>query len=114
MVSASPRVEQKPHDGDNQVTVLEDCGASGNYFDDQLILQPSQLSPLQGLQPSLLDFLEDTLNDNYVSSKEMSRDVCNYTAALDLNINTPADRGGLHSELQQGRISSSGERRLKN
>ena len=29
MASESPSVEQKPHDGDNQVTVLVDSGASG-------------------------------------------------------------------------------------
>ena len=37
MVSESPEVVQKPHNGDSQVPVLVDSGASGNYFDDQLI-----------------------------------------------------------------------------
>ena len=40
MASKSSGVEQKRHDGDNQVMVLIDSRASGNYFDDQLILQP--------------------------------------------------------------------------
>ena len=59
MASDSPGVEQKPHDGDNQVTILVDSGAS----------------------------------DNYISSEEMLRDVRDYTAALDFNIDIPAGRG---------------------
>ena len=34
-----PGVEQKPYDGDNQVTVLVESGASGNFFDHKLITQ---------------------------------------------------------------------------
>ena len=40
-------VEQKPHGSDNQVTVLVNSGASGNYFDDLLVSQ---------LKPPSLDF----------------------------------------------------------
>ena len=39
MASESPGVVQKPHSSDNQVTVLVDSGASGNYFEDQLFPQ---------------------------------------------------------------------------
>ena len=39
LVSETPGVEQKSDDRDNQVTVLVDSRASGNYFDDQLIPQ---------------------------------------------------------------------------
>ena len=38
MMSESPRVKQKPHDDDNQVTVLVDSEAS-HYFDNQLAPQ---------------------------------------------------------------------------
>ena len=37
MALESPGVERKPHGCGKQVTVLVDSGASGNYFDDQLI-----------------------------------------------------------------------------
>ena len=99
MASESPVVEQKPHDGDNQVTVLVDSGALGNYFDDQRI---SQLT-----SPSLY-VTENTLYKNYVLSEKMLRDVRDCTAALDLNIDTPADRGDLRSELPRGGVSPSG------
>ena len=60
-----------------------------------LIPQPSQLSPLQGLQSPSLDFTEDTLDDNYVLSEEMLRDVRDYTAALDFSIDILVGRGGV-------------------
>ena len=40
MASESPGVEQKPHDGDNQDTILVDNGAPGSNFDSLLIAQP--------------------------------------------------------------------------
>ena len=80
-------------------SVLVDRIASGNYFDIEIISQHSQLSPLQGLQSPSLDFTEDTLNDDYVSSEKMLRDVLNYTAAQELNIDILTDRGYLHSKL---------------
>ena len=83
MASESPGAKQKPHGGDNQVTVLVDSEALGNYFSDQRILQ---------LNSPSLDFAEDTLAENYVSSEEILRDVRNCTAALNLNIGIPADR----------------------
>ena len=64
MASESPEVEQKPHDGDNDVTVLADSRALGNYFERQLIPQSPQLSLQQGLQSPSLDFTEDTLDDS--------------------------------------------------
>ena len=39
MASEFPGAEQKPHDGDRQITVLVEKRPSGNYFDDQLIPQ---------------------------------------------------------------------------
>ena len=44
MALESPGVEQKPHDGDNEAMVLVNSRASGNYFEDQLISQPSKLA----------------------------------------------------------------------
>ena len=124
---------------DNQVMVLINSGASGNFFDEEmmcgfsekesnsyrvwnprtqrlvearnmvfikipphLILKPSQLSPLQELQSPSLHVTEDTLEDNYVSSKEIFRDVRDYTAALDFNIDIPTDRGDIHSKAARG------------
>ena len=63
---------------------------------------------MQGLQSPSLNFTEDTLNDNYVSSENMLRDVRDYTAALHFNINIPADRGDLHTESSRGLISPYG------
>ena len=105
MASESVGVEQKPHDGDKQVTVLVDRGALGNYFDDQRI---SQFSTLQEFQPPSLDFTEGILHDSYVSSEDMLRDVRDYTAALDFNINIPADRCDLHSKFPRRGASPSG------
>ena len=39
MTSTSPGVEKKSHGVDNQVTVLVDSRASGNFFDGQTIPQ---------------------------------------------------------------------------
>ena len=69
-----------------------------------LIPQPLQLSPLQGLQSLSLDFTGDTLNSNYVSTQQMLREVRDYTAARDFNIDIPANRGDLHSESLQGGV----------
>ena len=63
---------------------------------------------MQGLQSPSLNFTEDTLNDNYVSSEDMLRDVRDYTAALHFNINIPADRGDLHTESSRGLVSPYG------
>ena len=103
----SSGVEQKPHDGDNEVTVLVDRTASGNYFEGQLIPQSSQLSLLQGHQSPLLDFTEDTIDDNYVSSEKMLRNLLDYTAALDFNTDILVDCGDLHSESPRGGVSPS-------
>ena len=91
----SPGVEQKLHDGDNQATVLVDIGTSGHYFDDQL------------KSPSL-DFTGNTFDENCVLSEEMLRGVHDCTAALDLNIDIPADRGDLRSEPPREGVSPSG------
>ena len=72
------------------------------------IPQPLKLSPLQQLQSPSLKFTEDTLDDNYVSSEKMLRDVRVYTAALDFNIDIPADRGDVRSESPRGVVSSFG------
>ena len=111
MASESPRVEQKPYHGDNQITVMINiasrtsvhikdphnlgirpgkgwCAVSVKNSSScrlwnlrtrrvvearnviftetppHLILQPLQLSPLQGRQPPPLDFTEDTFDDN--------------------------------------------------
>ena len=97
MTSDSPGVEQRPHDGNNQVAALVDSGASDNYFNDQLIPQ---------LKLPSLDVTEDTLDDNYVSSEEMLQDVRDYGAALDFNIDIP-DRDDLHREPPRGGVSPS-------
>ena len=74
------------------------------------IPQPSQLFPLQGLQSSSLDFIEDTLDDNCVSREEMFRDVRDYTAALDFNTDISMDSGNLHnSESPREGVSPSGK-----
>lgn len=40
MASESNGIKRKPHNILKQVTILVDRGASGNYFDDHLILDP--------------------------------------------------------------------------
>ena len=120
----SPGDEQKPHENDNQGIVLVDNGASGNYFGDLLVPQlkhrpldrvdlafphnmhliphPLQISPLQELHLPPLDFIDNTLVDNHVFSKEMLQDGRDYTAALDFNIDMPTGRGDLRSESLRG------------
>ena len=79
-----------------------------------LIPQPSQLSPLQGLQSLSLDFTEDTLDNNYVSTQEMLRDVRDWTAALDFNIDIPADLGDLSTLANRRKGESRPVLSLKN
>ena len=55
-----------------------------------------------------LDFTGDTLGNNYILGKGMLRDVRSYTASLNFNINTPVDRGDLHSESSRGGVSPTG------
>lgn len=43
MTSASPGAEPKPHDDEKQVTVLVVSGASGNWFDDQIVPELKRL-----------------------------------------------------------------------
>ena len=88
----SPGVEQKPHEDDNQATVLVDSEASGNYVDES---------------PSL-DYTEDALDENYVSSEEILRDVHDCTAALDLNIEILADHDDPPNKSPRGGVSPSG------
>lgn len=66
-----------------------------------LIPQPKRLSLLQDQSPSL-DFIEDTHDDNYVSSEEMLQDVRHYTTALDFNSDTHVDRDGLQGKSPRG------------
>ena len=54
----------------------------GNYSDDRLIMQPSQLSQLKIIQSSSMDLIVDTLDDNYVLREKMLGDMCTATLLL--------------------------------
>ena len=58
MASESPRVEQNLHDGHNPVTALVKSEASGNYFDNQSIPQPLQISRCKDFSRRHLTLLE--------------------------------------------------------
>ena len=58
MASESPGVKQTPHDGDNQVVVLVDCGV-GNNFDDQ---------PFSQLEHRLLDGVDLSVPSNILTA----------------------------------------------
>lgn len=51
-----------------------------------------------------MDLIEDTLDDKYFADKIL-QDIRDYTAALDVDIDVPVDRGDLHSEVPRGGVS---------
>ena len=71
MASELPGAEQKPHDGDTQVTVLVlvNSGASGNYFDDQLtpIVNPTVPCRIVGAGKILLDSTTKNIFQSFVT-----------------------------------------------
>ena len=69
----------------------------------QLLPLSRRLSPLQELGAQTFDFSDNRLDDNYTSRDDMIQDVQDYTCALDVDADNPAE---LHIPVQATPVDS--------
>ena len=69
----------------------------------QLLPPCRRLSPLQEMEAPTFDFSDNSLDDNFTSREDMIQDVQDYTCALDVDADNPAE---LHIPVQATPVDS--------